>query len=115
MKNKSNFILYLIIIILSVIIIRGYNKEDINTKSIENQLISNQAKIDSLNDINSNLNNEIQLIRVDLRYINTQLQTNKNELNNLKEENKIKQQQIDNYDYYQLMDFINIRYSDNIR
>ena len=115
MKNKSNFILYLIIIILSVIIIRGCNKEDINIKSIENQLISNQAKIDSLNDINSNLNNEIQLIRVDLRYINTQLQTNKNELNNLKEDNKIKQQQIDNYDYYQLMDFINTRYSNNIR
>lgn len=113
--QSKPYLLYLIILLLSVIIIGGWfkwNNSDI--RELEKQLIKSEKRVDSLSMVNSGLNSEITLISAQIRGINNQLNRNKNELNNLKEEHRLKQQEINLYNYYELVRFYENRYNQKL-
>jgi peptidoglycan hydrolase CwlO-like protein len=114
-KQQKPYLLYLIIILLSVIIISGWFKWDNRgTKELEKQLIISEKRVDSLNMVNKGLSSEISVISAQINKLNTQLYQNKNEIDNLKQEYRLKQEEIDLYDYNNLIEFFNTRYNTNI-
>lgn len=110
--QSKPYLLYIIIFLLSVIIIGGWFKQNSrDTKELEKQLIKSEKRVDSLNTANIKLSKEITVIFAQIRGLNIKLQNNQTELNNLKKEYQQKENEIDLYNYNQLIKLFEDRYN----